>query len=290
MTISSTEIIRSRTNPLISQVAALGADKKFRDKQSAFLVEGVKLVMEAIQFHGAVDKILICEEFFDKIDTSVQGSSLTEQLEKAQQKGTKILVIGKEAFEKISTERAPQGIVAVCLFDSVSHRRINSIEADHISPYNAKDGMIAMLESVRDPSNLGAILRCAAAFGFQRLILTGSCADLYNPKTLRASMGALFRLKTDTFLQMEEAVCQLKRSNRRILAARLDPDACVADRAGLYETDCLVIGNEGHGISEALSAQCDQSIYIPMSNEVESLNAATAAAVLMWEQLHACSK
>lgn len=284
---SSAEVIQSRNNRTIAEIAGLGADKKFRERDGLFLIEGTKLFAEAIKFHVSVKKVLICEAFADKINTDSVFRPLVTDMETAQNRGAEIIIARQEAFEKASTERAPQGIIAVAERDALRHRRINCVGDDHISPYDATDGRLAMLESVRDPANLGAILRCASAFGFHRLLLTGDCAELYNPKTLRASMGALFRVRTDTFVSAPDAVEQLRRSGRRVLAARLDETSVIADRTVLRQTDCIVIGNEGHGISVALNALCDGGVYIPMDSGTESLNAAAAAAVLLWEQLHA---
>ena len=242
---------------------------------------------EAIKFRVSVKKVLIYVEFADKINTDFALRQLAADVKTARDYGAEVVIAGREAFEKASTERAPQGILAVAEADALRHRRINCANGDHINPYDAAEGRVAMLESVRDPANLGAILRCASAFGVYRLLLTGDCAELYSPKTLRASMGALFRLRTDLFESAADAVVQLKRSGRRILAARLDERSMTADRTALRQTDCIVIGNEGHGVSTALDGLCDGGVYIPMEGGTESLNAAAAAAVLFWEQRHA---
>ncbi len=139
------------------------------------------------------------------------------------------------------------------------------------------------LSSVRDPGNIGTLMRTASAFGVDTLILSSDCADIYNPKTVRASMGALFRQKTVIADDLAALLSNLKTSGRRIIAAEPDASALPIGEAKLSAEDCIVIGNEGHGVSEEVLAVCDTSVFIPISSSTESLNASVAGAVLMWE-------
>jgi TrmH family RNA methyltransferase len=126
-------------------------------------------------------------------------------------------------------------------------------------------------------------MRVAAALGVDRVIMSRDCADIYNSKTVRASMGAIFALKTDRVESISVAIAQLRDSGRRVFAAALDENAHKLGELEIRKGDCVLIGNEGHGISNEAIQTCDASVYIPMSEGVESLNAATAAAVLAWE-------
>jgi TrmH family RNA methyltransferase len=130
------------------------------------------------------------------------------------------------------------------------------------------------------------MIRTAAAFGFRRVLL-GGCADLYHPKTVRASMGALYRMQVDVCDRMEEALAVLQSQGHRILAAALEEDCLTLGKSPLYPDDCIVIGNEGHGVSPQVLACADAVVKIPMEPDAESLNAAGAAAVLMWEYYRA---
>lgn len=277
------EIIRSTKNSQIVDLAKLSSDKKYRDNDKIFIAEGVKLFSEAVNFNSIIKKLLIYEDFAVNINTDSHLSEISELIDVSRKMGADIIITSKEAFMKVSTEKSPQGIITVLGYDEKNHRRIKSLHDDDIKTYSSDELMIA-LESVRDPSNLGAMMRCASAFGFKRLILTGDCADIYNPKTLRASMGALFKLKIDIFDSVSDAAQIIRKSQRRILAARLDEAAKTADRNFLRHSDCAVIGNEGHGITSELLSLCDESIYIPISSAAESLNAAVAASIIMWEQ------
>lgn len=140
-----------------------------------------------------------------------------------------------------------------------------------------------LLESVRDPTNVGAILRSAAALGVYRLILSEDCADVYNPRAVRASMGALFGQRIDRVGDLCGVIGQLRKRGRRVFAAALDENAVRLGELEIRRGDCVVIGNEGHGLSDGVLDASDGSVYIPMSGRTESFNAAVAASILMWE-------
>jgi TrmH family RNA methyltransferase len=141
---------------------------------------------------------------------------------------------------------------------------------------------LVFLESIRDPSNLGAIIRSAAAFGVDALVLSEDCADIYNAKTVRASMGTLFTQPILRVRDMREAVLTARQAGRRVFAAALDRDALQLGAFDVQMGDCVVIGNEGHGLSPETVAACDAAVFIPMTARAESLNAAVAASILMW--------
>lgn len=140
-----------------------------------------------------------------------------------------------------------------------------------------------LLESVRDPSNVGAIIRSAAAIGIDRLILSEDCADIYHPRAVRASMGTLFAQPIDRVSDLGSAISALRANGRRVFAATLTEDAAKLGSFPVRAGDCVVIGNEGHGLSDATVALCDRAVIIPMSGRAESFNAAVAASILMWE-------
>ena len=126
-------------------------------------------------------------------------------------------------------------------------------------------------------------MRSAAALGMDELILCGDCADIYSSKTVRGSMGALFRLKLSLCRDSAAAVRGIQTAGRRVLAAALADNARPVKQAGLRASDCIAIGNEGHGLGREVLDLCDGSVIIPMRAGSESLNAATAAAIFMWE-------
>jgi TrmH family RNA methyltransferase len=140
------------------------------------------------------------------------------------------------------------------------------------------------LYSLRDPGNLGAVIRSAVAFGVQHIILSADSADIYNPKTVRAAMGTMFGVKVTFVSDFASFVTAAKESGRRIFTAELRDGAKSIKDIGINREDIFVIGNEGHGIPGEISSICTGSVYIPISQSAESLNASVAAAVFMWEQ------
>jgi TrmH family RNA methyltransferase len=146
-------------------------------------------------------------------------------------------------------------------------------------------GCICLLEAIRDPGNLGTVIRTAAAMGIGAMILSADCADLYHPRTVRAAMGALFtqRIIRVGRGMLPEVIGGLRDAGRRVFATALHQDALRLGEVALRQGDCVVIGNEGHGLTEETVAACDACMIIPMQEGSESLNAATAAAICMWE-------
>ena len=140
-----------------------------------------------------------------------------------------------------------------------------------------------MLESIRDTGNMGTILRSAKAFGISALVISSDCADLYNSKTVRAAMGALFIQRVIVVDNIAESVSAFRQSGSRVFAAALVRDAKKLGSFELQRGDIILIGNEGHGLSEKTVEACDECVYIPMEIGSESLNASIAASVCMWE-------
>ena len=137
--------------------------------------------------------------------------------------------------------------------------------------------------SLRDPGNLGTIIRTAVAFGFEHIVMTSDCADVYNPKTVRGAMGGLFKIKMSIVDDLSKFIDLARENNKRVFAAELSENARSIKETSLTSNDIVIIGNEGHGIPTEVSAHCDGSLYIPICENTESLNAGIAAALFMWE-------
>lgn len=267
------EIITSSQNKYVSLARAL-SDRKQRQKCSLYRFDGVKLMCEAVIKGVDIDFLLICESAYDAVvKRAIELYSVgVETL------GCRTVVVSDGIFEKISEENAPEGIITVAKYDQSRHRDSLADELDV-----ADDENVLILESVRDPGNVGAILRTAAAFSVNRVIMGKDCADIYNSKTLRASMGSVFSMKIDRVESVPCAVERLRSLGRRVFAAALDNRAIKLGQTEFSKGDCVVIGNEGHGLSAQTLDACDATVYIPMAKGIESLNAAVAASVLMWE-------
>lgn len=253
-----TTYITSRTNPLVVSFAKL-AEKKERDKTGLYIAEGYKLCAEAC---GRV---------------SVAYAVLREDREQnaayidlAQRSGGACIILSESAYDKISKDHAPDGILLVIRMEP---RKI---------PSDLTDERICILDGLQDPGNVGTIIRTAAALGFDRIILHG-CADVYNAKVIRATMGAFFKISVSPCDALDDAIACLQQTGRRILAAALSDTGITLGKDPLLPADCLILGNEGHGVSDTALRLCDATIKIPMTDKTESLNAAAAAAVLLWE-------
>ena len=273
------EFITSRQNPLILRVVRL-QDRKHRQREQLFAFDGIKLCKEALLANVTLDKIFLRASTADRVLNRME-----QELPDRNFSAHPALVMLEDAvFDKISAEKSPEGIICVAKYIDKFHKivTINNIDQSAVYPIGPKE-RIMLLESVRDPGNLGTIIRSAAAFGIDRLIISEDCADLYNPKTVRASMGTIFHRQIDRVADLPAAISALIRDGRNIYAAALDQTAVKLGAVALNPGDGIVIGNEGHGLSADTISACTGCLYIPMAEGIESLNAAMAATVCMWE-------
>ncbi len=274
------EIITSGQNKYVSEARMLD-DKKRRDSARLFRFDGVKLLCEAISRGVELEYLLVADEKYESVFEK------TEQTYNIRREDIpcRVIPVKQSVFEKISSEKAPEGVICVAKYIDKFHKfvKINNEGKIYSEPLASNGERVLLLESVRDPQNIGAIIRSAAAMGADRIIMSADCADIYNSKAVRASMGTLFGMKIDRVDSISGAVKQLRANGRRVFAAALDDRAQRLGRVSVGSCDCILIGNEGHGLtSEAIQA-CDSTLYIPMRSGVESLNAAVAASVILWE-------
>ena len=269
------DIISSRNNNIVKWAASL-ADKKGRLSEGAFIAEGEKLVFEAIRARLPVTQVFINENRLDSLMPKIEAELSDSVFEK-----TVIYTLSEGAFDKISTEKSPQGIICV-----IKHldffRNMDIIYKEEF--FLSKGERALALCSLRDPGNLGSVIRSAVAFGVEHIVLTSDCADIYNPKTVRSAMGSLFKIKITTVKDFDSFVRASRAVGRRVFAAELSANAKSLSDISVLSEDIFIIGNEGHGIPSEISSICDGSVYIPISDKTESLNASVAAAVFMWEQ------
>ncbi|MBP5209806.1 MAG: RNA methyltransferase [Clostridia bacterium] len=266
-------LITSRANPTVKWLASL-SERKYRDRERCFLVFGDKLTAEAFAAGAPVTRLILR-------DDRARDPAVAPLIEAA---GETVGIVRLDAacFDKITEEKAPQGVAAVIKYLDF-FKYYNIINSDLFSPLTMRG--VLLLDAVRDPGNLGAVLRSAAAFGTTDVILSADCADVYHPRTLRASMGALFRLRlwrTDDLPSAVGALCSL---GRRVFSAELTDAAVPVSDACLTPADAIVIGNEGHGVSPDVSAACCGSVCLPITDAVESLNASVAASLFVWEMM-----
>lgn len=263
------EQITSRKNSKIIRACSL-EDKKYRDREGLFAFEGEKLLFEAIS-----ENIEIKEVFF----TERAGNNCRELLENAAKKGASLYLVSEEVYSKLTYEKASQGIFAVAKKKEIS---IFSEDSDFSMGY-------IVLESVRDPSNVGAILRSCTALGNSNILLSCDCADVYGYKTIRSAMGAVFKANILLTDDIKESMEILKKHGKVYAAALTDGAKSIVE-TDFNVCDSIIIGNEGHGVSETVLENCDNAVIIPMQCGTESLNASVAAAILIWEKSRKTNK
>lgn len=278
----SGEIITSRQNRRIVELCKL-EDRRAREASRRFRFDGVKLLCEAIRRGVALDAVYLRVGTAQRVAArmaELYGCTLGDA-------GCPVFGVEDSLFDRISEENAPEGVITVAKYLDKRHKFIIIYNKDEIDlPAGAAEKPVLLLESVRDPLNVGAVLRSAAALGVGQVILSADCADVYHPRTVRAAMGPLFSLPILRVEDLPASIAALRAEGRRVFAAALDDTALPLGEAPLSRRDGAVIGNEGHGLSPAVLAACDGSIYIPMEADTESLNAGVAAALLMWELCH----
>lgn len=258
------QTVTARQNPIIKLVYSL-RDKKNRDENGLFVTEGIIPLGEGLD-SGLLPVYLLVREDFDLSLPSIR------RLEGMEEIPTVLYVLGESAFEKISTDKGSEGIV--CVWKQMHEKERALLEGIR----QEKDGFYLILERIQDPGNLGAILRSALAFGCGGVMLC-DCVDIYNPKAVRAAMGNLFRVP---FARVENLdVCRDCTADAVWYAAAVTPGGHAPEELGGGKA-VLLIGNEGQGLSEYAMKLSDQSVHIPMKG-TESLNAAVAASILMWE-------
>lgn len=266
------EYISSRSNAKVVTLGKL-SDKKHRDRESIFLADGVKLAQEAVKY-AHPDYLILAE-------SAIDTAAAKETAELCKAAGIPIYVFSDAAFDKISTEKSPDGIIAALAYMTGLHTFTMRGDISKFDDWQ-QNRRLLLLDSIRDPGNLGTILRSAEAMGITGVILAG-CADIYNHKTVRAAMGTLFRMPLYIADDSIPLIHKMKDSGRRVLAAALGEHTLTLGDYDVLVTDCPVIGNEGHGLSADVIDACTACVRIPMAGNTESLNAASAAVCILWE-------
>lgn len=249
------EKITSRKNPLITHLRKLSADRSYRRECGEFLGDGLKLLEEAIRWNAPLTVIVVTE-----------GTILPTVPE-----GVRVVEVPKDIMASISPMKAPQGAMFLCRMGKET------------GPERLEGSRYLVLDGLQDPGNVGTIWRTADALGCDGLLLVNNCADIWNHKTVRSTMGACFRLPA---WEMETEVLKglLKQAQLPLYATALREDTVDLRQADLRRC-AVIIGSEGNGVSEELLSASERTLKIPMRTRCESLNAAAAAAVVLWEMM-----
>lgn len=247
------ERITSRANPLCAHLRKLAASASYRRASGEFLCDSPKLLEEALLRQADLHTVVAAEKApLPPIPA-----------------GVRMVQVPADLMKSISPAQTPQGVLSVCGMP------------DRLLPQRLEGRRYVILDGVQDPGNVGTILRTADAFRANGVFLVNACADLYNPKTVRATMGAVFRCPV-WICGVDELTALLKTSGLPLYGAALREDTLDA-RTADYSRCAIAIGSEGNGLSQELLAACHETILIPMQAHCESLNAAIAASVLLWE-------
>ncbi|MDE6021428.1 MAG: RNA methyltransferase [Ruminococcus sp.] len=258
--------ITARDNPEVKLYRRLSGIKKARMQEKSFVLEGYRLVLDALKNGAPIKNIFITDDAFLKY-----GGELSH----FENGSFRVNIISKELGEYMAETECPQGIFAVCSMNAQIQ----------LSEFLKNGSAFVVLYMLQDPGNAGMILRTADALGISGVIFCKSC-DIYSPKVVRATMGSLFRVPVAVCNDINELFFELE-------TAGIESDAAVvqgqAELVGQSEYDrkrrAVWIGNEGNGLAQEVICRCSRRITIPMHGNIESLNAAMAAGILMWEMM-----
>jgi len=256
------EPIRSRDNTYVKELAGLLGSRKNRDRAGLFALEGLRLCLDAAGSGLPVKQLFLTPR-------AAARWPETEELVRAAER---TLWITEELAGRIADTKSTQGIFCIC----------PKLDNQKCAVTIKGSGKYLLLHQLQDPGNLGTILRAAQAMGVDGVFADG-CPDLYAPKVLRASMGSLFRLPVSDRDAAEAVIARLEAAGVPVYAAALAPGARPVDEADLSGGCAVLIGNEGDGLPDGLIRACAAAVVIPMAPGADSLNAASAAAILLWE-------
>ena len=254
------QIITSKDNEIIKNVRKL-KEKKYRDQNNEYIVEGIKMIKEAISEEAVIKLIVVCEE---NANSGAIDKKLLYEIAKYE-----CIYVSKKVFDLISEVKTPQGILAVIKKDN---------SEDQI---DYKQDVIVVLDGIQDPGNLGTILRTIDSVGLNQVIVSKETADAYNPKVVRSTMGAIFRVNIIESDNLLDTLKNIKKHKYKIMATSLETQNSIYDVD--YNKKVLVIGNEANGVSKEILDYADEKIKIPMLGKTESLNASVATAVILYE-------
>ncbi len=257
-------ILSSRDNINVKNAVKLSSAAKFRRKNGEFIAEGVRVCMDALKSQAEISAFFTTQSAAEKYG---------EEFAQLSKYADKTFMVTDEVFSVMSDTETPQGFL--CIIKALDKIR----EFDTIN----KNGRYIALDNVQDPSNLGTILRSAEAFGIDGVILSDDCCDIYSPKVVRGSMGAVFRIPFIRCGVLAEFLAEHSEINT--YAAVVSGGAEKLGEVD-FELPCTaVIGNEGNGLKAETVAVCKNSVTIPMNGKAESLNAAVAASIIIWEMM-----
>lgn len=254
------QTISSKDNELIKHIKKL-KDKKERDLSNEYIIEGIKLIQEAIQENAKIKQIIICD---DCEKTESIPKDLMYEIAKQE-----CIYVTNKVFDSITEVMNPQGILAII------EKQSKEMQIDD------KQDIILALDDIQDPGNLGTILRTADSIGLTQILVSKGTADSYNPKVVRSTMGAIFRVKIIECEDLAKTLKEIKKHKFEIVVSSLQTDNSIYDIN--YHKKVIVIGNEANGVKKEIQDLADKKIKIPMLGKTESLNASVATGIILYE-------
>jgi TrmH family RNA methyltransferase len=254
------QTITSKDNELIKHIRKL-KDKKYRDESNEYVVEGVKIVEEAVKENAKIKQIIVCED-----TTRTYEIPTHIMLEIARYE---CISVSNKIFNIITQVTNPQGIMAII------EKNAQNAKIDYTQD------IIVVLDDVQDPGNLGTILRTVDSIGLNQIIVSKGTADAFNSKVVRSTMGAIFRIKIIEVENLAQAIKEMRKHHFKLMVTSLQTKNSIYD-IDFYKK-IIVIGNEANGVSKEIQDMADEKAKIPMLGRTESLNASVAAGVVMYE-------
>lgn len=254
------QVISSKDNEFIKHIKKL-KDKKYRDISKEFIIEGVKLIKEAIEEKAEIKQIVVCDNCQN---TDVIPKELMYEIAKYE-----CVYVTENIFKTISDVNTPQGILAII------GRNIAETEIDYTQD------IIVALDDIQDPGNLGTILRTVDSVGLNQILVSKGTADSYNPKVVRSTMGAIFRVKIIECEDLENTLKEVKKHKYQLAITSLQTKNSIYDVE--FNKKVIVIGNEANGVKKEIQDMADVKVKIPMLGKTESLNASVATGIVLYE-------
>lgn len=286
------DVITSKQNKCVKE-ASLLLRSKGRKEAHMTRIDGVKLFAEAVACGLDIEKIYVLESRSKEVLSSMDAYApdWRDRLDAT------VFLLSEPAFAQITEEKSPEGVICLLKYLDKSEKSGTIIKKEfsraHIIRREKRSaGRSIALEAIRDPGNLGTIIRSCLAFGITDIYLSGDCAEVTSPKVIRSSMGAVFAASIYVCEALPKTLADLKSDGFRINAAALYGSPVLISETPLCESDIFVIGNEGHGLSDEVLSIADRCVIIDMHTGpgCESLNAAVAACVCAWEQKRRCDE
>ncbi len=263
-------MITSTSNQRIKELSQIQKKSKVRSREGVFVAEGIRMVRETP--YDRLVSLYFSESFEKKYGREVLDAISGGDAKIREQIRKKTEILSDPVFSYVSDTKTPQGVLAVVRQMEYTLEQMTEGVVPHLM----------ILDNLQDPGNLGTIFRTAEAAGVTGIVMSRDCVDIYNPKTIRSTMGALYRMPFVYVEDLRETILSLKEKKIRSYAAHLDGKNTY-DKEDYRKGTAFLIGNEGNGLRKEIAECADTWIRIPMCGQVESLNAAVAATVLMFE-------